>query len=92
MRIINEDKQGLVFDNQNISSQMSDLQFEFDKMQREIKDFMCFLPGQELPGAESIAQNTQRLVQRIEELEDLVIELKSKQSAGEIVELKQLIS
>ena len=41
---------------------------------------------------DSIAQNTQRLVQRIEELEDLVIELKSKQSAAEIVELKQLIS
>lgn len=54
---------------------------------------MCFMPTQEFGGnAENIAQNTQRLVQRIEELEDLVIELKSKQSAGEIVELKQLIS
>ena len=42
--------------------------------------------------ADGIQQNTQRLVQRVEELEDLVIELKSKQSAGDIVEMKQLIS
>ena len=35
-----------------------------------------------------VVQNTQRLVQRVEELEDLVVELKSKQSANEIVELK----
>ena len=39
-----------------------------------------------------VVQNTQRLVQRKEELEDLVIELKSKQSASEIVELKQVVS
>lgn len=42
--------------------------------------------------ADAVAQNTQRLVQRVDELEDLVIELKSKQSAGDIVEMKQLIS
>ena len=39
-----------------------------------------------------VVQNTQRLVQRVEELEDLAMELKSKQSADTIVELKQLIS
>lgn len=39
-----------------------------------------------------IASNTQRLVLRVQELEDLVVELKSKQSASDIVELKQLIS
>ena len=42
--------------------------------------------------ADPVALNTQRLVQRVEELEDLVIELKSKQSASEVTELKQLIS
>jgi hypothetical protein len=36
--------------------------------------------------------NTNRLVSKVEELEDLIIELKSKQQAGEMVELKQLIS
>jgi predicted nuclease with TOPRIM domain len=91
MRILNEEKQGLIFDNQNISSQMNELQFEYEKNQREFKDFQCFTSGQEY-SQENVAQNTQRLVQRVEELEDLVIELKSKQSAGEIVEMKQLIS
>jgi len=42
--------------------------------------------------ADPIAVNTQRLVQRVEELEDLVIELKSKQSASEVTELKHLIA
>lgn len=42
--------------------------------------------------SDPIAQNTHRLVQRVEELEDLVVELKSKQSATEVVELKQLVS
>ena len=42
--------------------------------------------------ADPVALNTQRLVQRVEELEDLVVELKSKQSASEVTELKQLIS
>jgi hypothetical protein len=41
--------------------------------------------------ADPVALNTHRLVSRVEELEDLVIELKSKQSASEVVELKQLV-
>ena len=57
---------------------------------------MCFRQGIEYNdfqmNADPIALNTQRLVQRVEELEDLVIELKSKQSASEVTELKQLIS
>jgi hypothetical protein len=39
-----------------------------------------------------VLANTNRLVQRVDELEDLVIELKQKQSATDIAELKQLIS
>ena len=57
---------------------------------------MCFRQGIEYNdfqmNADPVALNTQRLVQRVEELEDLVIELKSKQSASEVTELKQLIS
>ena len=41
---------------------------------------------------DAIVANTNRLVSKVEELEDLIIELKSKQQAGEMVELKQLIS
>jgi len=41
---------------------------------------------------EPIIENTQRLVSRVDELEDLVIELKSKQSASELTSLKDVIS
>jgi len=41
---------------------------------------------------EPIIENTQRLVSRVDELEDLVIELKSKQSASELTNLKDVIS
>ena len=57
---------------------------------------MCFRQNSDFHGftinQDPIAQNTHRLVQRVEELEDLVVELKSKQSASEMVELKQLVS
>jgi hypothetical protein len=95
MRISNEEKQGLLYDNQNLGAQLGELQFEYDKIQRELKDFMCFRSSaysQEYASnpafTDAVSQNTQRLVQRVEELEDLVIELKSKQSAGDIVEMK----
>ena len=41
---------------------------------------------------DQIAQNTQKLVQRIDELEDLVAELKTKQTASEVADLKELVS
>ena len=41
---------------------------------------------------EPIIENTQRLVKRVDELEDLIIELKSKQSASELTNLKDVIS
>ena len=47
MRILNEEKQSLVFDNQNFSNQINELQFEFEKVQREYKDFVCFAPTQD---------------------------------------------
>ena len=65
-------------------------------MEHDLSDFMCFRTSNTQydmnNSADPIAQNTQRLVQKIEELEDLVIELKSKQSANDLVELKQLVS
>ena len=44
MRIANEEKQALIFDNQNISQSISEIQQEYEKMQRDMKDFMCFMP------------------------------------------------
>ena len=61
-----------------------------------MQDFMCFRNGQANPNdynqLDAIVANTNRLVSKVEELEDLIIELKSKQQAGEVVELKQLLS
>lgn len=53
-----------------------------------MKDFMCFRSGSN----DQVVENTQRLVLRVQELEDLVVELKSKQSANDLIELKQLLS
>ena len=61
-----------------------------------MSDFLCFRNGQAAPNdynrLDAIVANTNRLVSKVEELEDLIIELKSKQQAGDMVELKQLIS
>lgn len=61
-----------------------------------MKDFLCFRTGADFSdynmNQDPVAQNIARLTQRVEELEDLVVELKSKQSASEVVELKQLVS
>lgn len=59
-----------------------------------MSDFLCFrqYDNQE-PNISSdpVALNTYRLSQRVQELEDLVVELKSKQSASEMSELRDLV-
>lgn len=63
-------------------------------MERELSDFLCFkqYDGQE-PNLNSdpVALNTYRLSSRVQELEDLVVELKSKQSASELSDLRDVI-
>lgn len=71
-------------------------------MEAELADFQCFRSS--VPGGyqtemqsnpmfmDQIAQNTQKLVQRIDELEDLIAELKTKQTASEVADLKDLVS
>lgn len=61
-------------------------------------DFLVFRNGhvdinQMMPNQQNqVVANTLRLSQRVEELEDLVHELKTKQSVGEMIELKLLNS
>lgn len=58
-------------------------------------DFICFRNNdfnENNMQTDPVALNTHRLVSRIQELEDLVIELKSKQNAQEVTELRQLLS
>lgn len=61
---------------------------EYNKMEVELADFQCFRTSN--PGSyqaemvqndvfmDQIAKNTAKLVQRVDELEDLVAELKTK--------------
>ena len=88
MRVVNEEKQQMLYDNQNMNQQLQEVSFEYEKLQNEMKDFICFRSGSN----DQVVENTQRLVLRVQELEDLVVELKSKQSANDLVELKQLVS
>ena len=102
IRIVNEEKQALIVENQNVHQQYQDLLFEYNKMEAELSDFLCFrssAPGgyqaemQQNPMfMDQIAQNTQKLVAKIDELEDLVAELKTKQTASEVADLKDLVS
>ena len=61
-------------------------------------DFLVFRNGQidinaMMPNQQNqVVANTLRLSQRVEELEDLVHELKTKQSVAEMIELKLLNS
>jgi len=47
MRIVNEEKQVLINDNQALHQQNNDLSFEFATLERDMKDFMCFRQGQD---------------------------------------------
>lgn len=58
-----------------------------------MKDFVALTRGtNEGFGVDPVVANTQRLSQRVDELEDLVVELKQKQSASDIVEIRQVVS
>jgi hypothetical protein len=70
------------------------MQYEYQKLERDMADFLCFRNSdfqENNMQSDPIALNTHRLVSRLEELEDLVIELKSKQNASETIELKQVL-
>ena len=66
MRISNEEKQALLFDNQNIQNAYTELEFEHSQMERDMADFMCFRNGQATPNdynqMDAIVANTNRLV------------------------------
>ena len=45
MRMVNEEKQTLLYENQNMNQQLQEVSFEYDKLQNELKDFLCFRSG-----------------------------------------------
>ena len=65
MRIVNEEKHTLIADNQTLTTQLSETGFEFQKLERDLKDFMCFRQaefGEYAMNPDPVAQNTHRLV------------------------------
>ena len=72
--------------------QVQELLFESEKLKEEMKLFNMSREhvSQDDPNAVALI-NTQKLIQRIEELEDLVQDLKNKYSAQESVELKAIV-
>jgi len=76
-----EEKTTLINDNQTMAVQMQDLHLELEKMREELKLFQLAkenaVPDDPFQGA---VLNTQRLVQRVSELEDLVQEFKNQSS------------
>ena len=72
--------------------QVQDLLFEGEKMKEQMKLFNLSRETIQTDDPNTVALiNTQKLIQRIEELEDLVQELKNKYSAQESVELKAIV-
>lgn len=76
---------------------LSDLNDEYMKIMRECEQYLYFKKNQAtmMMGSGSSGdqqlQQSQRVLLRVEELEDLVVELKNQSSTNEIVELKELL-
>ena len=87
-----EERKTLIADNQQLAIQVQDLLFESEKMKEDMKLFNMSRETIQTDDPNTVALiNTQKLIQRIEELEDLVQDLKNKYSAQESVELKAIV-
>eukprot|EP00347_Sterkiella_histriomuscorum_P018962 403343492 len=91
MRVISEEKQSVIYENQGLHKNIQDIQDELQKLLRECSEFIAIKSGQQYSG-DAVAQSQGKLLMRIEELEDLIQDLKNQQSSQEMVELKQLIA
>ena len=78
----------------NLNLRLQDLQDEYQRLLNETKDYLQ-IKGTINPAGmmhqESHLQAQQRLLMRIEELEDLVVELKTQQSPSENIDIRALL-
>ncbi|CDW73388.1 UNKNOWN [Stylonychia lemnae] len=88
LRVQTDEKQSIIFENQNLYLAYQELQDEHQRILRECKDFLALRQGQ-ISSMDPSLQNQQKLLIRIEELEDLIVDLKHQQSPSEIIDLKQ---
>jgi hypothetical protein len=79
----------------NLNLRIQDIQEEYTRLLNETKDYLQIKGNPFTPtmvgGQENHLQTQQRLLMRIEELEDLVIELKTQQSPTENIDLRALL-
>lgn len=76
---IGEEKQGLINENESLHQKLQDLSDDYSKLLRDCKEYLTLRQNPGLQGSVDIhAQNQQRLLSRIEELEDLVVEIKGQ--------------
>jgi hypothetical protein len=79
----------LINENEVLHQKLQDLSDDHSKLMRDCKDYLFLKHNSGLPGSMDVySQNQQRLLSRIEELEDLVVEVKSQQNVSDIVDLK----
>jgi hypothetical protein len=91
-----EEKQSLIMELDNNHLKLQELSDEYARLMNECKNYLSFKhnptvpPGKPL-SQESVMQAQQKLLLRIEELEDLVIELKNQQRPTEIIDMKTIL-
>lgn len=87
IQIAGEEKQVLLAENDGLHLKIQEINDEYQRLFADCKDYLAFKQN---PSA-SLADSHQKLLLRIEELEDLVVELKQQQSPVELVDLKGLL-
>lgn len=77
----------------NLNLRIQDIQDEYQRLLNETKDYLQIkgTVNNGAGGSDNYLQAQQRLLMRIEELEDLVVELKTQQSPSENVDLRALL-
>lgn len=76
----------------NLNLRIQDIQDEYQRLLNETKDYLQVKGTiSNNGGPDNHLQAQQRLLMRIEELEDLVVELKTQQSPRENVDLRALL-
>ncbi len=87
-----DEKAGMLAEIDNLNLRIQDLNDEYQRLFNETKDYLAIKQNPGVPvNQESLLQSQQRLLMRIEELEDLVVELKNQQSPTEYIEMKTLL-
>ena len=79
----------MINENEVLHHKLQELSDDHSKLMRDCKNYLFLKQNPGHPGSMDVhSQNQHRLLSRIEELEDLVVEVKSQQNVSDIVDLK----